>query len=231
MPLLRGSPARLSVVVTGGAGQVAGPAGAVPQAGPRAGRPRDRAARPRRPAGQRPPRRGRGRCRALGGRARRGRARLRRAAAGRARAPAGSPRPTRWPRPSCGSSSAPAGSRPTSSRPRRTLARWIDAALDRETPFKCTAGMHDAAAPPRPRDRLRAPRLPQRADRHRPRLRRLCRDEVAAILDEPDDAALIRLERATRTWSGGGAGSPRSAPARSSEPLETLVATGLLEDA
>ena len=29
---------------------------------------------------------------------------------------------------------------PTSS----TLARWIDAALDRETPFKCTAGLHRA---------------------------------------------------------------------------------------
>jgi hypothetical protein len=25
-----------------------------------------------------------------------------------------------------------------------TLARWIDAALDRETPFKCTAGLHNA---------------------------------------------------------------------------------------
>lgn len=26
----------------------------------------------------------------------------------------------------------------------RTLAGWIDAALDRETPFKCTAGLHNA---------------------------------------------------------------------------------------
>ena len=25
-----------------------------------------------------------------------------------------------------------------------TLASWIDAALDRETPFKCTAGLHNA---------------------------------------------------------------------------------------
>ena len=25
-----------------------------------------------------------------------------------------------------------------------TVAAWIDAALDRETPFKCTAGLHDA---------------------------------------------------------------------------------------
>ena len=24
------------------------------------------------------------------------------------------------------------------------LARWVDAALDRETPFKCTAGLHNA---------------------------------------------------------------------------------------
>ncbi len=28
--------------------------------------------------------------------------------------------------------------------PSSTLARWIDAALDRETPFKCTAGLHRA---------------------------------------------------------------------------------------
>ena len=28
--------------------------------------------------------------------------------------------------------------------PAPTLARWIDAALDRETPFKCTAGLHHA---------------------------------------------------------------------------------------
>jgi hypothetical protein len=28
--------------------------------------------------------------------------------------------------------------------PAHALARWIDAALDRETPFKCTAGLHNA---------------------------------------------------------------------------------------
>ena len=28
--------------------------------------------------------------------------------------------------------------------PAHALARWIDAALDRETPFKCTAGLHHA---------------------------------------------------------------------------------------
>ena len=26
----------------------------------------------------------------------------------------------------------------------QALARWVDAALDRETPFKCTAGLHNA---------------------------------------------------------------------------------------
>ena len=63
-------------------------------------------------------------------------------------------------------------STPTPSRPPPTLAAWIDAALDREMPFKCTAGLHHAVRPPRPGDRLRAPRLPQRAARDPARLRR-----------------------------------------------------------
>ena len=44
------------------------------------------------------------------------------------------------------------------------LAGWIDAALDRETPFKCTAGLHHAVRHTE-RRRLRAPRLPQRPGR------------------------------------------------------------------
>jgi hypothetical protein len=35
-----------------------------------------------------------------------------------------------------------------------TLARWIDAALDRETPFKCTAGLHHAVRHTSPDDGL-----------------------------------------------------------------------------
>ncbi len=46
------------------------------------------------------------------------------------------------------------------------LATCIESALDRELPFKCTAGLHQAVRPPRRDDRLRAPRVPQRAARY-----------------------------------------------------------------
>ena len=59
---------------------------------------------------------------------------------------AGCAPPTRWPSPGSGSSSAPVAWRPRAFPAAHALARWIDAALDRETPFKCTAGLHHAVA-------------------------------------------------------------------------------------
>ena len=111
----------------------------------------------------------------------------------------------------------------------RTLAWWIDAALDRETPFKCTAGMHRAL---RHRD-------PGTGFEHHGFLNVLvatrhafdgfATHEVAAILDEQDDAALITLAMNTEL-SGGRRWFTSFGSCSVEEPLESLVATGLLED-
>ena len=138
----------VSVVVTGGAGQIAGPARACRAVGLTARRARDRAARPRRPGRQRPPGRGRGRRRPRRRRPRRGRPGLRRAAARASRPTGGWPPRTRWPRAELRLKFRTGGVEADlfPAAPTR-WPRWIDAALDRETPFKCTAGLHHARAP------------------------------------------------------------------------------------
>ena len=107
------------------------------------------------------------------------------------------------------------------------LARWIDAALDRETPFKCTAGLHNAVR--------------HDADdgfTHHGFLNVLLAtfrafdgataDEVAAVLDERDANALAQaagsedLTRARRWFTSFGSCSVQ-------EPLDDLIALGLQE--
>ena len=95
-----------------------------------------------------------------------------------------------------------------------TLAAWIDAALDRETPFKCTAGLHHAV---RHRDRetgfehhgflnvLLATR--QRFDGGS---RRRGRGDARRRRRRRPGHARVRHA----TWPARGAGSRRSAPAR-----------------
>jgi hypothetical protein len=108
------------------------------------------------------------------------------------------------------------------------LARWIDAALDRETPFKCTAGLHHAV---RHHDRdtgfehlgflnvLVATRL---AFDGAPR------QEVARVLDDRDTDELVATARdvdlagARRWFTSYGSCSV-------SDPLEELIGLGLLE--
>lgn len=111
------------------------------------------------------------------------------------------------------------------------LARWIDAALDRETPFKCTAGLHNAVAHTvtegfdRPADHhgflnvlLATVRAFDGADV----------DEVVALLDERDPATLAAaaadedLARGRRWFTGFGSCSV-------TEPLDDLLSLGLLE--
>jgi hypothetical protein len=110
-----------------------------------------------------------------------------------------------------------------------TLAAWIDAALDRETPFKCTAGLHQAL---RHRDA-------ETGFEHHGFLNVLTatahafegagRDEVAAILDDADPATAIT--RSINTDNSAGRRWFTSFGSCSvTEPLESLVATGLLED-
>ena len=111
------------------------------------------------------------------------------------------------------------------------LARWIDAALDRETPFKCTAGLHHAVAHTategfdRPVDQhgfLNVMVATVRAFDGSPT------DEVVGLLEERDAAALLAavgsedLGRARRWFTSFGSCSV-------SEPLDDLLALGQLE--
>jgi hypothetical protein len=110
------------------------------------------------------------------------------------------------------------------------LASWVDAALDRETPFKCTAGLHDAV---RHRD-------PATGFEHHGFLNLLLAtvaafdgaadDDVVALLEERDAAALVAratdedLTRARRWFTSFGSCSV-------TEVVDSLTTTGLLEDA
>ena len=109
------------------------------------------------------------------------------------------------------------------------LAAWIDAALDRETPFKCTAGLHRAV---RHRDE-------HTGFEHHGFLNVLVatgaafdgssRDEVLALLEERDVARMIGhafdadIHRSRRWFTSFGSCSV-------TEPVDDLVRTGLLED-
>ena len=106
-----------------------------------------------------------------------------------------------------------------------TLARWIDAALDRETPFKCTAGLHHAVR-----------HTGDDGFEHHGFLNVLVAtrqafdgasvDDVAAILEQRDPDVLLgdadELDRARRWFTSFGSCSV-------TEPLDDLIALGLLE--
>jgi hypothetical protein len=108
------------------------------------------------------------------------------------------------------------------------LARWIDAALDRETPFKCTAGLHHAVAQEDAETGfghhgfLNVMLATVRAFDGTPV------DEVAALLGERDPDLLVSaareedLTRARRWFTSFGSCSV-------SEPLDDLLTLGLLE--
>jgi len=76
-----------------------------------------------------------------------------------------------------------------------TLAGWVDAALDRETPFKCTAGLHHAVRHDRGHgfvNVLAATRLAFDG---------AARDEVVATLEERDGATLAAADlTGVRRW-------------------------------
>jgi hypothetical protein len=107
------------------------------------------------------------------------------------------------------------------------LARWIDAALDRETPFKCTAGLHNAVH-----------HTGADGFEHHGFLNVLvatvrafdgaATDEVVALLDDRDADAVSAaardedLGRARRWFTSFGSCSV-------TEPLDDLLALGLLE--
>ena len=71
-----------------------------------------------------------------------------------------------------------------------TVAAWIDAALDRETPFKCTAGLHHAVR--HEPEGGGSPRLPQRAGRDRDAWDGGSVADATDALEQRDGAALGR---------------------------------------
>jgi len=107
------------------------------------------------------------------------------------------------------------------------LARWIDAALDRETPFKCTAGLHNAVR-----------HTGEDGFEHHGFLNVLVAtlrafdgagaDEVVALLEDRDADSVVAtareddLGRARRWFTSFGSCSV-------TEPLDDLFALGLLE--
>ena len=109
-----------------------------------------------------------------------------------------------------------------------TLAGWIDAALDRETPYKCTAGLHRAVR-----------HTGAEGFEHHGFLNVLVatrlafdgspRDEVVGLLEEREPAVLVEtaqdldLAGARRWFTSFGSCSVE-------EPLEDLLALGLLDD-
>ncbi|RHW27614.1 hypothetical protein D0Z08_08010 [Nocardioides immobilis] len=109
------------------------------------------------------------------------------------------------------------------------LARWIDAALDRETPFKCTAGLHHAVR-----------HTSDTGFEHHGFLNVLVAtrllfdgtpvDQAVDVLEERDGGALVAqaaeldLAGARRWFTSYGSCSIV-------EPLADLVALGLLDDA
>lgn len=105
------------------------------------------------------------------------------------------------------------------------VARWIDAALDRETPFKCTAGLHRAVRHTgadgfEHHGFLNVLVATRRAFDGAPL------DEVVATLEEREPAVLVEdaseLDRARRWFTSFGSCSIQ-------EPLDDLLAYGLLE--
>lgn len=111
--------------------------------------------------------------------------------------------------------------------PTHALARWIDAALDRETPFKCTAGLHNAVRHDNPdgfthHGFLNVLLATLHAFDGGPL------DEVVGLLEERDPDVLVAAARDSepargRRWfTSFGSCSV-------SEPLDDLLALGLLE--
>ena len=221
VPLLRGSPARLSVVVTGGAGQVAGPAGLCAKLGLELAGLEialrdldDLAVNARRVAAA--------------------------IDAARAESTLAEDVPVYVELPHVGSTASwlaaadevAAGEHRLKFRTggleadafpaAHALARWIDAALDRETPFKCTAGLHRAVRHTsdegfEQHGFLNVMVATQRA------FDGAAVDEVVATLEDRDGTALAAADLAgSRRWfTSFGSCSV-------DEPLEDLRALGLV---
>ena len=110
-----------------------------------------------------------------------------------------------------------------------TLATWIDAALDRETPFKCTAGLHHAVGRLDPATGFAHHGFLNVLLATRAAFDGAGRDEVTGLLEQQDGSALVAragredLAGARRWFTSFGSCSVE-------EPLADLVALGLVEE-
>ena len=113
-----------------------------------------------------------------------------------------------------------------------TLAGWIDAALDRETPFKCTAGLHHAVAHDDHETGFAHHGFLNVLLATRQAFDGATTAEVATLLSDHYPNDLVALARAAQQ-SGELAGARRWFTAfgccNVSEPLDDLVGLGLVE--
>jgi hypothetical protein len=108
-----------------------------------------------------------------------------------------------------------------------TLAAWIDAALDRETPFKCTAGLHRAVRH-RGADGFEHHGFVNVLVATRRAFDGAAADEVAAVLEEHDAAAVVAAARA-EDLAGARRWFTSFGSCSVTEPLDDLLALGLVE--
>lgn len=111
-----------------------------------------------------------------------------------------------------------------------TLAAWIDAALDRETPFKCTAGLHNAVRHTGA-DGFEHHGFVNVLLATRRAFDGAGRDDVVATLEQRDGVALAADARAVGDADLAGARRWFTSFGSCSiqEPLDDLLALGLLE--
>ncbi|MBD8870770.1 hypothetical protein [Nocardioides donggukensis] len=114
----------------------------------------------------------------------------------------------------------------------RTLAAWVDAALDRETPFKCTAGLHHAVRHADPGTGIAHHGFLNLLLATRRCFDGAAADEVVGLLEEREPAALLAawagqeepaMAGIRRWFTGFGSCSVR-------EPWTDLVGLGLVDD-
>jgi hypothetical protein len=110
-----------------------------------------------------------------------------------------------------------------------TLAGWIDAALDRETPFKCTAGLHHAIA-----HRDHETGFPHHGFLNvllatRQAFDGASRSEVATLLADHYPNDLVALAR-TADLAGARRWFVSFGSCSITEPLDDLVGLGLVEE-
>ena len=109
------------------------------------------------------------------------------------------------------------------------VVTWIVAALDREVPFKCTAGLHQAIRHRDPKTGFEHHGFLNLLVATRHLFDGLTPGEAVTIVDQSDVPGLITLAFNTEIF-GARRWFTSFGSCSVTEPLESLVATGLLED-